>query len=201
MEKYILLSTKKKIYRSKELSKLGLTYYRINKLIEKGILTKLNKSNYENNNYDGDENDFYYVGAYADAGVISLMSAAVHYALTTYRPDSIEVAIPKNKNITTLPDWPIINLFYFEASRYNLGIEEIWNGENYFKIYNIEKTVIDIIYYRNKIGIEETKEVLTNYLKKSDRDLNKLIRYADKLKCKDILNTYLEVLLWLVLIQ
>jgi predicted transcriptional regulator of viral defense system len=195
MDKYNSLSTKKKIYRSKELSKLGLTYYRINKLIEKGNLTKLNKSNYENNNYDGDENDFYYVDAYAHAGVVSLMSAAVHYGLTTYRPDSIEVAIPKNKNITTLPDWPVINLFYFEGYRYNLGIEEIWNGENHFKIYDIEKTVIDIIYYRNKIGIEETKEVLTNYLKRSDRDLNKLIRYADKLKCKDILNTYLEVLL------
>ena len=63
-----------------------------------------------------------------------------------------------------------------------------------FKIYSLEKTVIDIIYYRNRIGIEETKEVLNNYLKRSDRDLVKLHILASKLGCIKILKTYLEVL-------
>ena len=58
-----------------------------------------------------------------------------------------------------------------------------------------EKTVIDILYYRNKVGIEETKEVLKNYLAKPDRNLIQLRRYADALGCGKILGTYLEVLL------
>jgi len=65
---------------------------------------------------------------------------------------------------------------------------------NRFQIYDIEKTVIDIIYYRNKVGIEETKEILINYLKREDRDINKLYSYGEKLKCSEILRTYLEVL-------
>ncbi|MDA3847510.1 MAG: hypothetical protein PF505_13385, partial [Vallitaleaceae bacterium] len=64
-----------------------------------------------------------------------------------------------------------------------------------FQIFDIEKTVIDIIYYRNKIGIEETKEILTNYLLKPNRNINQLIRYSKQLKCYDILDTYLEVLI------
>lgn len=63
------------------------------------------------------------------------------------------------------------------------------------KIYDIEKTVVDIVYYRNKLGIEETKEVLTNYLKRPDRDINKVCRYAGRLRYKEIIDTYLEVLL------
>ena len=41
---------------------------------------------------------------------------------------------------------------------------------------------------------EETKEILMNYLNRNDRDINKLYRYAEQLKCIDILRTYLEVL-------
>ena len=75
--------------------------------------------------------------------------------------------------------------------RYETGIVRAED----FAIYDIEKTVIDIIYYRNKVGIEETREVLTNYLARPDRDLVKLHRYAELLGCKKILATYLEVLL------
>jgi hypothetical protein len=53
---------------------------------------------------------------------------------------------------------------------------------------------VDIVFYREKIGIEETKEVLTTYLHRSDRNLNRLIRYAELLKCGDVMKQYLEVL-------
>ena len=59
----------------------------------------------------------------------------------------------------------------------------------------MEKTVADILFYRNKVGIEETKEVLVNYLARKERNLNKLHRYAKELRCEKILSTYLEVLL------
>jgi predicted transcriptional regulator of viral defense system len=145
--------------------------------------------------YDGEENDFYYIMAYTRVGIVCLLSAAVYYGLTNYRSDSIDVAIPKKKNVTTLPEWPVFSLYYFDDYRYNLGINLIEEGKNQFQIYDIEKTVIDIIYYRNRIGIEETKEILTNYLSKPNRDINQLIRYSKQLKCYEVLDTYLEVLI------
>lgn len=50
------------------------------------------------------------------------------------------------------------------------------------------------IYYRNKIGIEETSEVLRNYLKRQDRQIDRLYTYAKMLRCEAIVRTYLEVL-------
>ena len=75
------------------------------------------------------------------------------------------------------------------------GVVQVHDGDNVFRIFDIEKTVIDIICYRNKIGIEETAEVIRNYLKRSDRQLDRLYAYSQKLKCEKILRTYLEVLL------
>ena len=183
------------IFSSQELRNMGFSYYRINQMVEQGMLTKLNKKYYENLGFDGEESDFYYVYAYVPDGVVCLLSAAVYYNLSTYRLEAIDVAIPRNGNVSTLPDWPELKVCYFTDDRYYTGIEIIEDGKNRFRIYDIEKTVVDIVYYREKIGIEETKEVLTSYLRRSDRNLNRLIRYAEILKCGNTMKRYLEVLL------
>lgn len=195
MTKNAQIPNNQMIFSSQELRNMGFSYYRINRMVEQGMLTKLNKKYYENLGFDGEESDFYYVYAYVPDGVVCLLSAAVYYNLSTYRLEAIDVAIPRNGNVSTLPDWPELKVCYFTDDRYYTGIEIIEDGKNRFRIYDIEKTVVDIVYYREKIGIEETKEVLTSYLRRSDRNLNRLIRYAEILKCGNTMKRYLEVLL------
>ena len=188
------VSNEQLIFSIQELKDKGLSYYKINQLVKQGILIKLNKKYYENTNFDGEESDFYYAYAYVPNGVICLLSAAVYYNLSTYRPDAIDIAIPRKARVSTLPEWPELKIYYFTEERFSVGAEIIEVGKNKFRIYDIEKTVADIVFYREKTGVEETKEVLSNYLHRKDRNLNKLIRYAEMLKCKDIINKYLEVL-------
>ena len=58
----------------------------------------------------------------------------------------------------------------------------------------MEKTVVDIVFYREKVGVEETKEVLTTYLSRKERNLNRLLKYAGLMKCEKTMRNYLEVL-------
>ena len=178
-----------------DLLSAGFSYYKIKKLVAEGKLIKLNNKMYENTAYSGEVSDFSVVSAYAPKGILCMMTAVRYYALTTYLPDSVDIAIERNMKISTMPEWPSINVWYFPEKRYNSGIVRIADAAGEYRIYDIEKTVIDILYYRNKVGIEETKEVLRNYLARPDRDLIRLRRYADTLGCKNILGTYLEVLL------
>ena len=194
MKEYSKVSNEQLIFSIQELKDKGLSYYKINQLVKQGILIKLNKNYYENTNFDGEESDFYYAYAYVPNGVICLLSAAVHYNLSTHRPDAIDIAIPRKARVSTLPEWPELKIYYFTDERFSVGAEIIEVGKNKFRIYDIEKTVVDIVFYREKMGIEETKEVLSNYLHRKDRNLNKLIRYAEMLKCEDIISKYLEVL-------
>ena len=182
------------IFSVQELRNKGLSYYKINQMVNQGMLIKLNKRFYENPNFQGEESDFYYAYAFVPNGVVCLLSAAVYYNLSTYRPDAVDVAIPRKAKVSTLPDWPEINVRYFTDDRFGVGIETVRDGNNQFRIYDIEKTVVDIVFYREKIGIEETKEVLITYLRQSDRNLNRLIRYAEMLKCGEVMKKYLEVL-------
>lgn len=123
------------------------------------------------------------------------MSAARYYELTNFLPDSVDVAIERKKKVVTLPDWPEIKIFYFAPARMDLGVTEVREGDNVFHIFDIEKTVVDIIYYRNKIGIEETSEVLRNYLKRRARQIDRLYAYAKRLRSEKVVRTYLEVLM------
>ena len=194
MVKALKLNPDQHFFSTAELLSAGLTYYKINRLVADGHLKKLNNKMYENTSYEGEESDFAFVGAYAPKSVICMMSAARHYGLTTFLPEGVDIAIERNMKISTLPDWPQINVWYFSDKRYSTGITSSSDDACEFQIYDVEKTVVDLLYYRNKVGIEETKEILKNYLRREDRDLVKLHRYAEALGCKRILGTYMEVL-------
>ena len=185
----------KKFVTISELKDKGYSYYKVGKMEKSGKLRRVNRSTYENLSYQGEENDFYSAEAFVPNGVICLLSAARYYELTNFLPDVVEVAIDRKKKISTLPEWPEIRLFYFDSSRMDIGVNEVYEEENYFHIFDIEKTVVDIIYYRNRIGIEETSEILRNYLKREDCQIDRLYAYAKQLRCEKILRTYLEVLL------
>ena len=185
----------KKFITTTELKNMGYTYYKIDKLEKVGILSRINRSTYENLDYKGDENDFFSAEAYVPNGVICLMSAARYYGLTNFLPDAVDVAIERKKKVNTLPEWPEIRIFYFSQSRMDIGVKKIYEGKNCFHIFDIEKTVVDIIYYRNKIGIEETSEVFKNYLKRRDRQIDRIYAYAKRLPCEEVVRTYLEVLI------
>lgn len=190
-----IISNEQLVFSIDELKEKGLTLYKIHQMEDQGILKKLNKKYYQNMGFQGEESDFYYANAYVPAGVVCLLSAAVYYNLTTYIPDAVDMAIKRKARVSTLPDYPSLNLYYYTDERFDLGISEISDGKNMFRIYDIEKTVVDVIFYRERVGIEETKEILINYLGRKDRKLNRLARYADMMKCGDVLRKYLEVLL------
>ena len=183
-----------KIFSMQELKSKGFSQYKVSKLVSEGKLIKLNKSYYENAEYRGEESDFYYTEAYAPKGVICLLSAAVYYHLTTFVPDAVDVAIPRKAKVSTMPDWPQMNVHHYTDDRYELGVTMVKEGKNKFQIYDMEKTVVDIVFYREKVGIEETKEILVTYLQRKERNLNRLLKYAELMKCDKAMRQYLEVL-------
>lgn len=79
-----------------------------------------------------------------------------------------------------------------QARQSGTALQEI-AAKNEFRIYDIEKTVVDIVFYREKVGIEETREILINYLERKDRNLNRLLKYAELMKCDKVLRHYLEM--------
>jgi len=58
-----------------------------------------------------------------------------------------------------------------------------------------KQLICDCIRYRNKIGIDIVKEALNEYIKKKEKNINKLIEYAKITGAYSITKKYFEVLL------
>ena len=180
----------------KDLKNDGFSQYRINQMVAEGKLNRITRKYYENLKYDGEINDFSAVPAYTnDRGVVCLLSAAVYYHLTLQRPPHIYVALPRASRMPDPPAWPQMQFYLFSGTRYGTGVREIREGANAFSIYDKEKTVCDVIFYRNKLGLEPAAEVMRNYMSASDRDLNRLMHYAEELRVKTAIRQFAEVLM------
>lgn len=63
------------------------------------------------------------------------------------------------------------------------------------KVYDLEKTVCDVIRHRKKIGFDVLKEILKNYLDRKDRNLNRLHEYSRQLNIFNKVDEFIKILL------
>ena len=124
-------------------------------------------------------------------GVLCLYSAFSHHGLSTQVPSSTCIAIDARRKVR-LPDYPIIDLYYWKKEYLEFGIMQKEISGYDVLITDLERTVCDAVKYRNKIGLDVCGEVIDSYLKKDNRNISLLHEYAQILRVKNILTTYLE---------
>jgi len=127
-------------------------------------------------------------------GVICLLSALSYYELTTFSPTIISMAICRGSRRPKI-DYPPAEFYHFSKKQFEAGISEIKIKSHKIRIYNPEKTICDCFRYRNKLGLDIAKEGLSEYLKRKDRNLERLLKYAEVCRIKSLLQTWLNAMI------
>ncbi|MFD1884943.1 type IV toxin-antitoxin system AbiEi family antitoxin domain-containing protein [Paenibacillus wenxiniae] len=172
----------------------GFSYYQLNKLEKKGIITKIKRGLYVLSDVKKELHDMVEAALYVPRGVVCLYSALAHHELSTFTPSEYHFAIPRKGSKPSLPMYPPIRLHYFDNDTFGIGIEEFDINGFSVKIYDLERTICDVIKFRNKLDAHIVKESLKQYFTNRKINYGKLIQYAKKMRVKSILNNYLEVL-------
>ena len=124
-------------------------------------------------------------------GVLCLYSAFAYYGLSTQVPSATCIAIDAKRKVR-LPAYPLIDLYFWKKENLEFGVTQKTISEYTVLITDMERTVCDAVKYRHKIGFDVCGEVIDSYLKKDNRNISTLHKYAEKLRIKNILTTYLE---------
>ena len=164
----------------------------LKELLDEGIIYKLKRGLYKWREYDF-SNEIVDVAKIVPGGIICLVSALSYYGLTTYTPLEYQVAIYQKSKVV-LPDYPPINIYYFSKEYYETGIKKINMDGNTIKIYNIEKTISDCFRFNNEIPKDVLLESIKEYVRKRDKNINKLMKYARNTSAEKQISKYLEVL-------
>ncbi len=187
-----LFKQKNGIIKLRDLAKIGVNKYHLLKLVKTGEVERLKHGVYKLSNYQ--VNEYLEIKNLVPNGVICLFSAWNYYELTTYLPHEFHIAIGKKSKIK-LPDYPPIKLYYWDNNSLKTGIKTVEINNSKITIFDIEKSVCDAVKFRNKIGKDILNEILTEYLKRKNRNLDLLIKYSKILRVEKILKNYLDVLL------
>ena len=123
--------------------------------------------------------------------VLCLYSAWFYYQLTTQVPVEHYVAVEKSRKIV-LPDYPPIRLCFWNQTTYSTGIIEVEMSAHRCLIYDMKKSVCDAIKFRNIIGMDVCSEIVRNYMKRPERNLNKLAEYAKILRVGKTLQSIVQ---------
>ena len=181
--------------RIKEILEANIHSSHLYKLQDKGEITRVKMRLYRwNNDEFNTSTELIEVTNLVPNGVICLLSALSYYDLTTTNPWEYYIAIHRDEHRPKLPDYPPIYIFYFADKQFNTGIEEVNIEGSKVKIYDKEKTSCDCIRLRNKAGTDVVKEAMQDYLKRKDKNISKLLEYAEVTGVKNIVKRYLEVL-------
>ena len=87
-------------------------------------------------------------------------------------------------------------VYYIKPELFDLGRTTLTSpAGNEIPVYDLERTICDIVRSRNKLGTETFLAALKMYASSAKKDLNKLNYYAKQMRVANVLRRYLEVLL------
>lgn len=181
--------------RTKDIVEANIHKKYLRDLLDEGSIYKLKRGLYKWNELEFDfSNEIVDVAKIVPEGVVCLTSALSYYDLTTYTPSEYQIAIYRKSKVV-LPDYPPINLCYFSKKYFHTGINQINIEGNLIRIYDIEKTISDSFRYSNEIPKDILLESIKEYMKRRNKNINKLMKYAQNTSAESLITKYLEVLL------
>lgn len=127
-------------------------------------------------------------------GVICLLSALSYHELTTFNPSIISMALCRGRRRPKI-EYPPVEFYYFSTKQFKTGIDEIKIKGHKIRIYCPEKTICDCFRYRSKLGLDIAKEVLSEYLKLKDRNLERLFEYAEICRVKKLMEIWVNAMI------
>lgn len=129
------------------------------------------------------------------SAIYSLETALYFHNLSNRVPETLYMFVPSNYGGNLIKN-DTIRLTYIPRDLLELGVIEIQSpmGHN-IKIYDMDKTICDIIKYKSKMDIEIYSSALKNYAKSKNKNLTKLMKYAKVLNMEEKIREIMEVLL------
>lgn len=116
--------------------------------------------------------------------IFSHMNALYFYGMTEEFPYNYTVTVPQSYHVDTVNEK--CNVFYVADEIFNLGVSEIEtpNG-NKVKVYDLERSICDIIRSKNRMDVEQVKKTIKQYMKSKEKNISKLSIYSEQMGIKE----------------
>ena len=176
---------------SEELASEDIPSIYLTRLIEQGKLQRFDRGIYVAEGGQCDE--YYFFQKRYKVAIYSYLSALYLHQLTDVIPNKLEVTLYRGYNPHRMGE-NIIKHFVTKEL-YELGVVDCKTMYgNIVSVYNLERTICDLVKNRKSIDSELFSKTLNRYIRTSNKDLSKLYRYARKMKILEKVIEIMEVI-------
>lgn len=141
------------------------------------------------------EDDMFILQYRFSKGVYYKDTALFLHHMIDRTPDRYQMNFPRGYNPTLIGKFPVRG-HRQKIEWHELGIEEVLSpGQHKVRVYNIERTLCDILRTRDSSDSETIRQAMISYSQLKQKDIGRLVRYADLFKVREKINNYMEVLL------
>lgn len=188
-----LLKKRNGIITTSEVENLGVNSRILTRMIERGIIERVARGIYIS--VDTIEDAYFITQAICKKGIFSHETALYFHDLCDRTPIKFQLTVPSNYNNISIKN-SNYQFFYLKEKLYDIGIIEMKTlYGNKVKVYDLERTICDIIRNKKKIEIALFTDAMKRYAERKDRNSIKLHKYAKLFNIEDEVRKYLEVLL------
>ena len=179
---------------NKEAEELGYTRHNLSELTKSGQLERLRPGLYQIKGKVID--DFVLISSNSNRIIFSHQTALYLHDLSDRTPNVFHISVPQGYNASHIKKrYEDLQFHYVKKDLYELGKTEIKSPQgNLIPVYDIDRTICDIIIDREKIDKQIFTEALKRYFKSSNKNLRRLIKYSRLFKIEDEIRKYMEVL-------
>ncbi len=175
------------------LSDKGILRGNLKKLVDEGKLEKTARGVYILPEIWEDE--FVNLQARFKKGVFSNETALFLWDLTDQTPNRYDMTFPHNYNLTNVKSEGV-NCSRVKQEWYDEGKTQLESpGGNRITVYNMERTLCDILRKRGGINTGIITEAFKRYTARNDKNIPLLSEYAKMFRVEEKVRSYLEVLL------
>ncbi|MEW5869063.1 MAG: type IV toxin-antitoxin system AbiEi family antitoxin domain-containing protein [Chloroflexota bacterium] len=129
------------------------------------------------------------------SSIYSHKTALYLHDLTDRTPLFYSISVPSGFHSVALKKSGC-KVFYVNRNLFDLGVISMNSPHgNEIRVTDLERTICDVVRSRNQIEVQLVYDALKRYVKRNDRNIDLLYRYAKRFRIQKVIREYIEVLL------
>lgn len=190
--KTLLESSPNGIITTEQVTSAGLHRSILQELVNNGEIYRFGRGLYIRSN--AWEDDFYLLQLKYGRGIYSHDTALYLLGYSDRTPAQYTMTFPKGYNSRSLKEENII-VKRAVPENYSLGVTELLSPcGNPLRVYDLERTLCDILRGSGS-DIQIVSAAMKKYAVSKEKDIHKLMKYAEQLRVKPKVLRYMEILL------
>jgi len=188
-----ILKNNNGIVTTKQVTEYGIPRRCLSAMVESGTIYRVERGIYALPEVWEDE--LFFMQYRFSKGIFSHETALYLHGMTDRTPIRYTMTFPFGYNTGNVKKHGIIAKLS-TVETYDLGIITVPSPSgNTVKLYDIERTVCDIVKARHRADIQVINQAMKVYASSKNKDIAKLMNYAERLRVKPKVLKYMEVLL------